>query len=132
MCCTRRFGCVLAVLGMLLVTGGCGSPRAKEPAKSPPAPAATQEKTAEAAKTPSEAAPEADEAAVSEGLKELSAEDRAAAEKQKVCPVTGEPLGSMGKPYKITVEGRTVFLCCSGCEEQFRKDPDKYFAKMKK
>jgi YHS domain-containing protein len=106
------------VFPVLFVAGGCGSAEVKEPAKSPPA--AAQEKTPEAS---TEAA---------EGLKELSEEDRAAAEKQRTCPVSGDLLGAMGKPYKITVEGRTVFLCCPGCEEQFRKDPDKYFAKMKK
>ena len=33
----------------------------------------------------------------------LSAEDRALAEKQGTCPVTGQPLGSMGKPVKVGV-----------------------------
>lgn len=66
------------------------------------------------------------------GLADLSPEDRAAAEAQKVCPVSGEALGSMGAPYKITVKGRDVFLCCSGCEAQIMKDPDKYLAKLPK
>ena len=66
----------------------------------------------------------------SEGLAELSAEDRALAEKQRICPVSGEPLGSMGKPVKVTVKGRTVFLCCDGCEAEIKKDPDKYLAKL--
>ena len=39
------------------------------------------------------------------GLKELDEADRKAAEKQKTCPVSGEKLGSMGKPYKVTHEG---------------------------
>jgi Cu(I)/Ag(I) efflux system membrane fusion protein len=66
------------------------------------------------------------------GLKDLSPEDLAAAKKQEVCPVTGEKLGSMGKPYKVTVKGQTVFLCCDGCEEAIKADPDKYLAKLKK
>jgi YHS domain-containing protein len=112
------------VFSLLFLAGGCGSPEGKEPPKSPP-PGAAQEKNPAAAT-------EAATAEAPEGLKELSEEDRATAEKQRTCPVTGELLGAMGKPYKITVEGRTVFLCCSGCEEKFRKDPEKYFAKMKK
>ncbi len=64
------------------------------------------------------------------GLKELSAADRALAEKQKYCPKTGELLGSMGKPYKIKLNGRDVFLCCDGCEEAVKKDPDKYLKKL--
>ena len=65
-------------------------------------------------------------------LAKLSPEDRQLAEKQKVCPVSGEPLGSMGKPYKVTVEERDVFLCCKGCEDAIKKDPAKYLAKLPK
>jgi YHS domain-containing protein len=67
---------------------------------------------------------------VEEALAELSPEDRAAAEKQKTCPVSGDPLGSMGAPYKVTVEGRDVFLCCAGCEDAIKEDPEKYLAKL--
>ncbi len=52
------------------------------------------------------------------------------AEKQKVCPVSGEPLGSMGMPYKVTVKGREVFLCCQGCEGEIKENPDKYLARL--
>lgn len=34
---------------------------------------------------------------------------------QKICPVSGEELGSMGKPLKAKSGERTVFLCCKGC-----------------
>jgi YHS domain-containing protein len=66
------------------------------------------------------------------GLKDLSPEDLAAVKKQKVCPVSGELLGEMAKPYKVTIKGQTIFLCCSGCEDDLKKDPDKYLAKLKK
>jgi Cu(I)/Ag(I) efflux system membrane fusion protein len=49
---------------------------------------------------------------------------------QKVCPVTGLKLGSMGKPIKKVVEGKTVFLCCPACEEKLNKDPQTYLAKL--
>jgi YHS domain-containing protein len=49
---------------------------------------------------------------------------------QKTCPVSGEPLGSMGAPVKVTAKGRTVFLCCAGCEKKFLADPGKYFKKI--
>jgi membrane fusion protein, copper/silver efflux system len=67
---------------------------------------------------------------VARALGRLSAEDRALAEKQKVCPVTGEALGAMGTPQSLTVEGRKVFLCCKGCESALRKDPARYLAKL--
>ena len=67
-----------------------------------------------------------------EELSQLSADDRALAEKQKVCPVSGQSLGAMGKPYKVTVNGREVFLCCQGCEGEIKGDPQKYLAKLPK
>ncbi len=76
---------------------------------------------------------ESDKAAeIAAALEKLAAEDRAAAEKQKVCPVSGQPLGSMGTPVKVTVKGQTLFLCCPGCKPAIEKDPDKYLAKLGK
>ncbi len=60
----------------------------------------------------------------------LEESDRDRLTQQQVCPVTGASLGSMGKPIKVTVKGETVFLCCRGCEQAIRKDPDKYLAKL--
>ncbi len=68
---------------------------------------------------------------IPEGLIKLSEADRAAALKQDVCPVTGEKLGSMGGPPKVLINGREVFLCCAGCEEELRKQPETYLAKLK-
>ena len=68
---------------------------------------------------------------INAALAQLSPEDRAAAEQQKICPVTGEPLGSMGKPIKVTVKGQEVFLCCEACRERSEAEPDKYLAKLK-
>ena len=78
--------------------------------------------------TATELSPE--EAKIQAALAELPEADRAAAEKQRTCPVTDAPLGSMGAPVKITVKGRDVFLCCAGCESTIRDDPDTYLAKL--
>jgi hypothetical protein len=57
---------------------------------------------------------------------------------QMVCPVgedeEGKPnhLGSMGKPIKEVVDGKTVFLCCKGCVEDFKADAKKYLSKLGK
>lgn len=48
----------------------------------------------------------------------------------KVCVVSGEPLGSMGEPAAIVYEGKTVKFCCGGCEDDFRKEPATYLAKL--
>ena len=68
---------------------------------------------------------------IATALSELSVADRTAALAQKVCPVTDKPLGSMGKPLKVTIEGQDVFLCCGGCEAELKKEPAKYLAKLK-
>jgi len=66
-------------------------------------------------------------------LKSLPEEDRKLALEQKICPVSGDHLGAEGMtPYKVTVKGQTVMLCCDGCEEAIKSDPDKYLAKLGK
>jgi YHS domain-containing protein len=67
---------------------------------------------------------------VPEELADLSEADRAAVLAQKVCPVSGQELGAMGTPIKVTVEGRDVFLCCEGCKDDLLADPGKYLAKL--
>ena len=64
-------------------------------------------------------------------LAKLSDEDRASAEKQRICPVSEELLGSMGAPLKVEVGGEQVWLCCQGCQDDLFGDPDKFLAKLK-
>jgi hypothetical protein len=49
--------------------------------------------------------------------------DCARAMMQRVCPVTGFHLGSMGVPVKMTLRGKTLFLCCKGCIAKARRSP---------
>jgi hypothetical protein len=46
------------------------------------------------------------------------------------CVVSGQKLGSMGDPTVVKIEGRDVQICCSHCEEDLRKEPQKYLAKL--
>ena len=64
---------------------------------------------------------------VKAALAKLPSEDRIAAMKQALCPVSQKLLGSggMGKPYKVTVDGREIFLCCQGCEGMFSRKSEK-------
>ena len=48
---------------------------------------------------------------------------------QKTCPVTGKPLGSMGKPPKIMFGDKPLFVCCAGCETRLKATPEKYISK---
>jgi Cu(I)/Ag(I) efflux system membrane fusion protein len=62
-------------------------------------------------------------------LAKLGAADRKLAEAQKFCPVLRKNrLGAMGAPFKITLDGETVFLCCASCEDKARADPKKTLA----
>lgn len=61
-----------------------------------------------------------------EGVALLPMSEQTAALRQRTCPVNGEPLGSMGKPIKVEVSGRTVFVCCQGCVNAVKKNPAKY------
>jgi hypothetical protein len=107
---------IVAILGLGLVAlGGCAETKKADKGS----PAATD--SAASADT-----------AVTEAMAQLSPEDRAVAEAQKICPVSDEPLGSMGTPIKHTIAGRdtAVFICCEGCGDSLDKDPDKYLAKL--
>ena len=48
----------------------------------------------------------------------------------KICLVSDNKLGSMGKPYKFTHEEQRVELCCKPCLKKFTKEPVKYLKKL--
>lgn len=82
---------------------------------------------------PTKTTPGTDDAETSKievALAQLSDADCALAKRQRVCPVTLLPLGSMGVPPKVEVNGQTVFLCCEGCREALLEEPAKYLAKL--
>jgi hypothetical protein len=75
--------------------------------------------SASAGATP--AASGASEAAGASGLAALDAADRALAMRQRICPVTRLPLGSMGAPVKVKINGKVEFLCCEGCRAKHKR-----------
>lgn len=46
------------------------------------------------------------------------------------CVVSGEKLGSMGKPHVIIHEGTEVRFCCKECVPKFEANPAPYLAKL--
>lgn len=46
------------------------------------------------------------------------------------CVVSGEKLGTMGKPFVHHVEGREVQFCCKACLKDFNKDTKKFLKKL--
>jgi YHS domain-containing protein len=63
-------------------------------------------------------------------IKTLPAAEQELALKQAVCPVSGEHLGTMGTPVKVTAEGRTFYLCCKNCEDEVKSNPKAVIAKL--
>ena len=64
-------------------------------------------------------------------LAKLSDEDRLLAEKQEICFVGGEALGSMGAPQKLDVDGTAIFICCLACKHEILTNKEKYIALVK-
>lgn len=63
----------------------------------------------------------------------LSPGDRALAEAQRFCVVQEDnELGSMGVPVKLTLDGKTVFVCCAGCTEDAQSDVKATLEKLRK
>jgi Cu(I)/Ag(I) efflux system membrane fusion protein len=105
--------------------GASGGPSdsAAQNGSSSSGPSTGKKQTAES-KTPS--------AADLKNIAKLSAEDQKLATAQGVCPVTGEPLGSMGVPIKLMLKDTPVFLCCKGCEKKARENADAIVKELKK
>jgi YHS domain-containing protein len=139
----------LLVVGLFGCIAGCEQPATTPPTTTtqPAAEDPAMEESSEPAPMPTEGNPaaepgvEGDEASAAPGAGDqseaamiqaafasLSPEDRVLAEKQKICPVGGGPLGSMGTPIKVDVSGQEVFVCCEHCEEPLKSDPNKFLA----
>ena len=68
-----------------------------------------------------------------ETLAKLPMNERMAIEAQKYCAVANTSfLGSMGKPIKLEIEGKPVYLCCNGCSKKAKADPSGTLAKAEK
>ena len=68
---------------------------------------------------------------VNGALAKLSASDRELAEAQRFCAVMDDSrLGAMGTPVKLLIDGKPVFLCCAGCEDEAKANPKETIAKV--
>ncbi len=78
-------------------------------------------------------APDGDEETeIAEALAKLPPDDRKLAIAQQFCVVSDKSrLGSMGTPVKLMVNGEPVFLCCDGCEQAVKDDPQSANRKVK-
>ena len=49
----------------------------------------------------------------------------------KTCLVSGNELGSMGKPVSKVYDGQEIKFCCKPCVKKFEANQAKYLAKLK-
>ena len=48
----------------------------------------------------------------------------------KICPVSGEEVGTMGEVVKYEHKGKVYNFCCKMCVKDFKKDPQKFIKKV--
>ncbi len=65
-------------------------------------------------------------------IAKLPTHDRTLAKLQVLCPVTMEPLGSMGKPLKVSVGDDAVMVCCKACIGAVKKNADKMLEQVRR
>ena len=74
-----------------------------------------------------------DEAKIKAAMAKLSESDRTAAAAQRYCPMMDTVrLGAMGTPVKVSIDGKAVFLCCSGCKDEAVEHGKETVAKAEK
>ena len=56
-------------------------------------------------------------------MEKLPPDVRKRAVEQRLCAVQEKPLGLMGKPVELALDGGTVFLCCASCVDDAKADP---------
>ena len=56
-----------------------------------------------------------------------AADKPAQANAQSDCPVMG---GKIDKKVYADYKGKRIYFCCTGCVDEFKKDPEKFMKKM--
>jgi hypothetical protein len=117
---------------LLLSLAGCAENKAPKSDAGVPEKSVGSEPEKKVEKAPDKEVKIDKEAKIKAAIARLPEEDRPLAEAQKYCAVEEENrLGGMGKPYKVTIDGQPVFLCCKGCQKAAFKDPAKTLARVK-
>lgn len=128
---TKTLGPVFSILALgAIAIAGCTSP-STPPETSPPATSGSADDHFGHDHAGHESDGQSDMEKMTAELAKLSPEDRASAEKQHYCPVSDKMLGTMGAPQKVDVNGRLVWICCSGCKDELLKNPEEHLAKLK-
>ena len=74
--------------------------------------------------------PDDDAEKIAAAMAKLTPENRKLAQAQRMCPIRHEPLGTMGIPVKLEMQGKPVFVCCQSCVAEAKADPAKALAQV--
>ena len=74
--------------------------------------------------------PDDDAEKIAAAMAKLTPENRKLAQAQRMCPIRHEPLGTMGIPVKLELDGKPVFVCCKACVAEAQADPAKTLAQV--
>ncbi len=65
--------------------------------------------------------------ALASEMHDHSAHDKAAVKVgNELCPLSGQDINSMGSATEYEYNGKIYNLCCPGCADSFKEDPEKY------
>ena len=122
------FFAFVGVTVLTVAVVGCNTSKSELP----PSSTAGQQNAIDSSETadPGNAGSQTDMEKMKMELAKLSAEDASSVEKQHLCPVSGEMLGTMGTPLKVDVNDQQLWICCEGCRESILNNPDEYLTKL--
>jgi hypothetical protein len=115
---TKTIGLATGTLGLsalLFLVGGCREEAKEQPKNT-------------GATTQSPKSPDPAEAEIQEERAKLNPEEHKLVDAQEWCVITGERLGSMGRPIKLAL-AQPVFICCAHCQKDAMANPERTLAK---
>lgn len=119
-----------ALLAVAVLFAGCDTPAPPSPVVGP-GPSEPATKPAEPEKKVDVKDVKLSDVEVAE-IKKLPEAEQSVAMEQKICPISGDHLGSMEVPIKVTLKDQAVYLCCAGCKTKAEAAPEATLAKLGK
>jgi hypothetical protein len=127
---TRRLGWLALALFALVGCDNASQPTTPPPSTTAPGPKndvkalpVEPDKGADAGKLTSEEIAE---------IKNLPEAEQSSALAQMTCPSSGAHLGKMGTPIKQTIGDKSFYICCKGCIDDVKENPQGILAKLNK
>lgn len=71
-----------------------------------------------------------DDPEVIKALEKFTDAEKESIRQQQICPIGKQILGSMGPPLKVDLGDRAVWVCCKGCVDNAKENPEQTWATM--